>query len=129
MKDLIERAVYSENEQDLIEYLDFNNRKKINPDQYEMIEKALTARWHSRHEDLVNTIYLGNLKDDRFVEPILNIAINKELFRWYDDELEATLRKCVHALNTINSERSIQALKRLEDMNNENVTIALQMYK
>jgi hypothetical protein len=129
MKDLLERAVYSENEQDLIEYLDFNNRKKINPDQYDMIEKALTGTWHSQHEDLINTIYLGNLKHDRFVEPILNIAINKELFRWYDDELEATLRKCVHALKTINSEKSIQALKKLEDMNNENVMITLQMYK
>lgn len=129
MKDLLERAVYSENEQDLIEYLDFNNRKKINPDQYDMIEKALAGTWHSQHEDLVNTIYLENLKDDRFVEPILNIASNKEIFRWYDDELEATLRKCVHALKTINSEKSIQALKKLEDLNNENVMITLQMYK
>ncbi|ULT43974.1 hypothetical protein KRR40_11660 [Niabella defluvii] len=129
MKDLLERAVYSENEQDLIEYLDFNNRKKINPDQYDMIEKALAGTWHSQHEDLVNTIYLENLKDDRFVEPILNIASNKEIFRWYDDELEVTLRKCVHALKTINSEKSIQALKKLEDLNNENVMITLQMYK
>src|SRR5690606_14255396 len=116
MNKILNRAVENENEQELIQSLDFRQTNKIDFSQYELIEKALKGTWHSQHEDLVNTIYIENLKDDRFVEPILNIAINKDVFRWYDDELESTLRKCVHALKTIGSEKSNQALKKLEDL-------------
>jgi hypothetical protein len=124
-KNKLKKAVENEDEQALIKCLDF--RKKIDTSDYGMIEKALWGTWHSRHEDLVNIIYLGILKDDRFVNPILNIALNKEI-RWYDDELEATLRKCVHALITIDSEKANQALKRLKDLNNDNVKVILEMY-
>lgn len=124
-KNRLKKAVENEDEQALIKCLDF--RKKIGTGDYGLIEKALWGTWHSRHEDLVNVIYLGNLKDDRFVAPILNIALNQEL-RWYDDELEATLRKCVHALIAIDSEKSNQALKKLEDLNNDNVKVILDMY-
>lgn len=55
--------------------------------------------------------------------------LNQEQFRWYDDELEATLRKCVHALKTINTEKSNQALKQLEDLNNDNVKYALEIWE
>jgi hypothetical protein len=122
-------AVENKSEEALIECLDFRITKDIDSSQYDLIEKALTGRWHSQHEDLVNTIYLESLKDDRFVEPILEIALNREIFRWYDDELESTLRKCVHALKTIGSEKSNTALKRLEELNNDNVKYALEMYK
>lgn len=128
MKDMLKKAVESENEQELIECLDLNQIKKIEPNQYDLIEKALIGTWHSQHEDLENTIYLEKISDDRFVEPILNIALNREVFRWYDDELEATLRKCVHALKTIDSEKSNQAIKTLEGLNNNNVKITLEMY-
>ncbi|MGV0830710.1 hypothetical protein ACTS9D_00625 [Empedobacter brevis] len=63
------------------------------------------------------------------MEPILNIAIDRERFRWYDDELEATLRKCVHALKTINSNVSNNALEKLKDLDNENIKYALEMYE
>ena len=122
-------AVEQESEEDLIKCLDFKKSKDIDPNQYDLIEKALSGKWHSQHEDIVNTIYLESLKDDRFVEPILHIALNKEIFRPYDDELESTLRKCVHALKTIDSEKSTAALERLKELNNENVEYALEMYK
>ena len=128
MKDELKKTVEGEDEQGLIRCLDFNNLSKFDSSCFEYIEKALTGTWHSQHEDLVNTIYLGNLRDDSFVEPILNIAIDRDRFRWYDDELEATLRKCVHALKTINSEISNKALENLKNLKNENVKIALEMY-
>jgi hypothetical protein len=124
----LKRAVEKEKEDYLIQYLDFNVSKRICSSHYILIEEALIGTWHSQHEDLVNMIYFEKLRDDRFVEPILNIALNKEVFRWYDDELEATLRKCVHALKTIDSLKSKDALKKLEDLNNENVKITLEMY-
>jgi len=129
MKDPLRKAVESESEQELAEYLDFRQTKKIASNQYDLIEKALTGRWHSQHEDLVNTVYLERIKDDRFVEPILEIALNREIFRWYDDELESTLRKCVHALKTIDSAKSNNALKKLGELNNDNVKHALEMYE
>jgi len=128
MKDKLKKAVENQDEQELKRCLDFGNSGKIDSDCYDSIEKALIGTWHSQHEDLVNIIYLENLTDDRFVEPILKIALNKQRFRWYDDELEATLRKCVHALKTINSKKSNSALEKLKDLNNDNVQIALEMY-
>ncbi|WP_289055982.1 hypothetical protein [Carboxylicivirga marina] len=129
MKDALKKAVENESEQELIKCLDFKQTKKITSDQYALIEKALIGTWHSQHEDLVNTIYLKNLRDDRFVDPIVNIALSKDVFRWYDDELESTLRKCVHALKTIDSKKSSAALEKLKNLKNENVMIALEMYK
>lgn len=129
MRDKLKNAVETKNEQELIKCIDFTASGLFDTDCYEYIIVALNGTWHSQHENLVNIIYLDNLIDDRFVEPILNIAISKERFRWYDDELEATLRKCVHALKSINSVYSNQALKQLEALNNSNVKFALEMYK
>lgn len=128
MKNQLQKAVESEDEQELIKCLDLKRSGKFDSNCYEYIEKALVGTWHNHHEDLVNAICLMNLIDDRFVDPILNIALNKERFRWYDDELEATLRKCVHALRTINSAVSKSALQKLKDLNNENVKFALEVY-
>ncbi|UMY64518.1 MULTISPECIES: hypothetical protein [unclassified Flavobacterium] len=129
MEDKLKRAVETENEQELIQCLSFSNQDTFDDDSFEYMEKALVGTWHSQHEDLVNTISLKNLRDDRFVEPIMNIALNRERFRWYDDELEATLRKCVHALKTIKSDASETALEKLKDLNNDNVTVALEMWE
>lgn len=128
MKNKLKKAVESENEKELIKCLDFSNHKKFDIGCYEYIEQALTGTWHSQHEDLVSTIYLENLRDDRFVGPIVNIALNRERFRSYDDELESTLRKCVHALKTINTKASINGLDKLIELNNDNVKFALEMY-
>ncbi len=129
MKDELKRAVENEDEEGLIQCIDFSNQNKFDTDSLEYIEKALIGTWHRQHEDLVNAIYLENLRDDRFVEPIVNIALNRERFRRYDDELETTLRKCVHALMTINSDVSNNALEKLKGLNNYNVKFALEMYK
>ncbi|MDH1882778.1 hypothetical protein ACTS9T_15715 [Empedobacter falsenii] len=129
MKDKFRKAVENKDEQELIKCLNFNNLDKLDSNCFEYLEKALKETCHSQHEDLVNTIYLENLRDDRLVEPILNIAIDREHFRWYDDELEATLRKCVHALKTINSDISNSAIEKLKELNNENVKYVLEMYK
>ncbi len=129
MKHELKRAIQNEDGQAPSKCFDFSNQNKFQAESFENIEKVLIGTWHSQHEDLVNTIYLENLRDDRFVEPIINIALNRELYRWYDDELESTLRKCVHALKTINSENSNQALNQLEDLDNYNVKIALEIYQ
>lgn len=129
MKENLKKAVESKNEQELIKCLDFRNVNQINSDQFDLIEIALKGTWHNQHEDLVNMIYLENLRDDRFVEPILNIAMNGEVFRRYDDELESTLRKCVHALKTIDSEKSNSAIEKLRSLKNKNVEFTLEMYK
>ena len=129
LKIILQNAIENENEEELINYLDFENSGKIESDHYDLIEKALLGTWHEQHEDLVNTIYLENLIDDRFVEPILQIAVNKDTYRPFDFDLEPTLRKCVHALKTINSRKSNEALEKLKSLNNENVQYALDMYK
>ena len=126
---MLKQAVECKNEQELIKCLDLGQGMNIEPSQYYLLEEALTATWHSQHEDLVSTIYLDGLKDDRFVEPIMNIALNRDVFRWYDDELESTLRKCVHALKVINSEKSNQALRKLEELDNSNIKTTLDMYR
>jgi len=128
MKLTLRKAIEGENEQELIKCLDFNKKMKIDSSQYDLLEKALWGKWHNQHEDLVNTIYLENLRDDRFVDPIVNIALNRDVYRWYDDELESTLRKCVHALKTIDSKKSNAALEKLMDLKNENIMITLNMY-
>lgn len=127
VENILRNAIENENEKKLALFI--AQADKIDDSYYELIEKALLGTWHSQHEELVNTIYLKSLIDDRFVDPILNIALDKEGFRWYDDELESTLRKCVHALKNINSEKSRRALKELENLNNDNVKSALEMYE
>ena len=74
-------------------------------------------------------IWLRDLKDNRFISPILMIAEQGEIYRPFDDELESTLRKCVHALKTIGTNESDKAVERLLSSGNENVGYALENYK
>jgi len=131
MNKMLKNAVVNENEIELTKWLGSSpaQKKGIDTEEYQWIEKALIGKWHSQHEDLVNTIYLSNLKHDKFVDPILEIALNKDIFRSYDGELESTLRKCVHALKTINSMKSKKGLKKLKELNNSNIQFALNMYE
>lgn len=129
MSELFKKAVENKSEIDLENSLGFDNDKKIKPEYFDFIKQALIETWHEQHEDIINTIYLDNLKDDKFVAPILNIALNKETYRPYDFELESTLRKCVHALKAIDSKKSKEALNKLITLNNENIKITLEMYK
>jgi predicted HicB family RNase H-like nuclease len=127
----IDKAIDEQNE----EYLQrciadlFNQTKEISKDFYPRIEKLLVDKWHHEHEDIVGMIWLKDLKDDRFVTPILTIAEQGEIYRPFDGELESTLRKCVHALKTIGTEQSKLALARLISSGNENVKYALENYQ
>lgn len=129
MNEQFKKAVENKSEIDLEKSLEFSGNQKFKSEYFDFIKKALKETWHEQHEDIINTIYLDNLKDDRFVEPILNIALNKEEYRLYDFDLESTLRKCVHALKTIDSEKSKEALNKLIELNNENIKVTLEMYK
>lgn len=126
-KKTLRLSVENESEIDFKNWLEDRKSNSILPSEYPFIEKALIGTWHAQHEDLVNTIYLENLKDDRFIDPIIQIVLQPNVYRWYDDELEATLRKCVHVLLMINSNKSREAIAALKEMNNDNVNHILEM--
>ena len=102
-------------------------REGIDKDYSERFYKIILDTWHEEHEDIVDVIY--DLKDERFCEPLLKIAMNKSTYRKFDDENESILRKCVHALKAINTEKSKVVLKQLTEMKNPNVQYALDMYR
>ncbi len=92
---------------------------------YKLIFKELIlAKWHDFHEDLVD--YIADFKDDFFTEDIYAIATDS-FYRKYDDENEATLRKCVHALKAINSENAMSKIQLLKDTGNINIKYALEI--
>jgi len=93
-----------------------------------LISILLDETWHNEHEDLVNVIYLYNLDDDIFTDSLYQIAMEPDTFRKYDDELESTLRKCVHALKVINSEKANIYIEKLKNSKNSNVDSVLSMY-
>lgn len=128
MSELLKKAVESKSEIDLENSFGFDPNLKIKPEYYQFVVIALKETWHEQHEDIINTIYLDNLIDDRFVEPILNIALNGEIYRPYDLDLESSLRKCIHALKTIDSEKAKEAINKLKKLNNDNIRITLEMY-
>jgi hypothetical protein len=68
------------------------------------------------------------MKDNRFILPLLEIAHNGEMYRPYDDELEPTLRKCIHALKTIGTDEASRAITTLVETGNANVKYALANY-
>lgn len=129
LKKKLQKAIDNEDEEFLIDYLDIKNFGKINEEHYDLIKKTLLGTWHTQHEDIVNTIYLENLTDERFIEPILEIAIKKDIYRSLDSDLESTLRKCVHVLKMINSQESNEAIEKLKSLNNDNVKNVLETYK
>lgn len=95
----------------------------------DLIAQLLPATWHDEHEDLVNAIYLENLNDNIFSDALYKIATEPELYRKYDDEMEPTLRKCIHALKMIDSEEANTYIMKLKNTNNSNVDMALSVYK
>ena len=97
-------------------------------DYSDIIVKLLSEDWHDEHEDLVNAIYLQDIKSDDFIEPLKNIIENKNRFRKYDDETESTLRTCIHALKTIDSIKANNLINELKQTNNPNILSALENY-
>lgn len=131
IKNRFEKAIDKQNEIELeaciIEL--FNQSRQIDESLFSLIEHVMLENWHKQHEDIVNLIYLKDLKDNRFVNPIMKIAEEKEIYRPYDAELESTLRKCIHALKMINSDESNKALEKLIETGNENITYTSYIYK
>ena len=91
-----------------------------------ILKQVILSTWHSCHEDIVE--YVGELKDDSFTEDLFEIAKTEFPYRQYDDENEATLRKCIHAFKAINSPASLEKIKLLLATGNANVSYALELY-
>lgn len=127
----LDKAIEEQNEEDLQSCIAdlFNQTSEISKEFYPRIEKILLGEWHHEHEDVVGMIWLRGLKDNRFIKPIITIAEQGDVYRQFDDELESTLRKCVHALKTIGTEESNLAVERLLSSGNENVKYTLESYK
>jgi hypothetical protein len=127
----LDKAIEEQNETDLRYCMSnlFNQAYEIDKQVFPRIERILIETWHHEHEDVVEMIWLHGLKDNRFIEPIIKIAKQREIYRPFDDELESTLRKCVHALKTIGTEESNLAINKLIETGNENVKIVLHDYK
>jgi hypothetical protein len=127
----LDQAIEKQNEQELQTCIAdlFYQSEPIDKSYYPKFEKLLFEKWHHEHEEIIELIWLKDLKDDRFIDPIMLIAQQREIYRPYDDGFESTLRKCVHALMTIGTELSNEAVKKLQDTGNENVKYALGNYQ
>jgi hypothetical protein len=125
---IINESIVHEDNVQLLFGLNLAYRNGIDSSYNRLIAKLLTVTWHDEHEDLVNAIYLEDLKDDIFTDQLYLIATDPGSFRKYDDEMEPTLRKCIHALKIINSEKSNAYIEKLKSIKNSNVDMVLSMY-
>jgi hypothetical protein len=124
---LIETKLLQHDPQDLGFYLSLAYWDGLDQDYKPVLKELILATWHDNHEDLVG--YIEELGDDSFTEDIYTIATTPQPYRQYDDELEATLRKCVHALKAINSKGANEKLELLRATGNPNVLGTLKMYQ
>jgi HEAT repeat protein len=127
--DIVKEAIVYEDKSQLVFALNLAYKAGIDNTYIELIAQLLTATWHDEHEDLVSVIYLENLNDNIFTDALYKIATEPELYRKYDDEMESTLRKCIHALKMIDSEDANTYIVKLKNTNNSNVDMALSIYK
>lgn len=125
---IINEAIAHQDEDQLRFALNIAYRDGIDNSYTKLIAKLLTVTWHNEHEDLVNIIYLGNLNDNIFTDSLYKIATQPDLYRKYDDEMESTLRKCIHVLKMINSEDANTYIEKLKSTKNINVDIVLSIY-
>ncbi len=126
---LFEKSIETKNSETLLLALNYTYKENIDHDYVNYISKLLPETWHEEHEELINLIWLHNLNDDVFSDSIYNIAIHAETYRKFDDDNEPTLRKCIHVLEAINSEKSNLYIEKLKQTNNPNVSFALENYK
>ncbi len=126
---IIKDSIAYEDNSQLLFALNLAYKAGLDNTYIELIAQLLTVTWHNEHEDLVSAIYLENLNDNIFTEALYKIATEPELYRRYDDEMESTLRKCIHALKMIDSDEANTYLVKLKDTGNSNVDMALSVYK
>jgi hypothetical protein len=120
---LLDSKTKNKNPEDLEFYSALAHQDGMDEAYKSILKELVLATWHQSHEDIVS--YISELKDDDFTDDLYEIAISPETYRQYDDGLEATLRKCVHALKAINSSHANERLEQLKAMGNENVHYAL----
>jgi hypothetical protein len=124
--ELLSSKTKNKDPEDLEFYLALAHQDGMDEAYKPILKELVLATWHQSHEDIVT--YIGELKDDDFTDDLYTIATTPEPYRQYDDELEATLRKCVHALKAINSNHANERLEQLKATGNENVQHALEQY-
>ncbi|HTM92718.1 MAG TPA: hypothetical protein VL095_09875 [Flavisolibacter sp.] len=122
--ELLGHKIKNKDSEDLEFYLALAHQDGMDGAYKPILKELVLATWHQSHEDIVS--YIGDLRDDDFTDDLYTIAITPEPYRQYDDELEATLRKCIHALKAINSNHSNERLEQLKATGNENVHYALE---
>jgi hypothetical protein len=125
---IINEAIVNQDKTQLRFALNIAYRDGIDNSYTKHIAQLLTATWHEEHEDLINTIYLDNLNDNIFTDSLYKIATEPDIYRKYDDEMESTLRKCIHALKMINSGEANTYIDKLKNTKNSNVDMALSVY-
>ena len=125
---IINEAIAHQDKTQLQFALKIAYRDGIDNSYIKLIAQLLTATWHEEHEDLINAIYLDNLNDNIFTDSLYKIATEPDIYRKYDDEMESTLRKCIHALKMINSGEANTYIERLKNTKNSNVDMALSVY-
>src|SRR5258707_725978 len=121
MLERLDKTIDVRNDTDLRSWLADIQENEIDQRFYSRFERILIEKWHHEHEDIIGMIWLFGLKDNRFIEPLMTIAQQPEVYRPFDDELESTLRKCVHALKEIGTMESDLAVKKLVETGNANV--------
>ena len=126
LSELLNTKIRHKDAEDLDFYLALAYQDGIDESYKPMLKELVLSTWHHCHEDIVD--YISTLKDDNFTDDLYTIAITPMPYRQYDDELEATLRKCVHALKAIDSDNAKKRLQQLIASGNENVHHALEQY-
>ncbi|WP_291109874.1 hypothetical protein [Flavobacterium sp. UBA6195] len=125
---LFDKAIETKSSEILLKALHFVFKEQIDLDYVNYFMRLLPEAWHEEHEEIINLIWLHNLNDDVFSDVLYLIAVNPETYRKYDDENESILRKCIHVLREINSEKSNLYIEKLKSLNNPNVYFALENY-
>jgi hypothetical protein len=123
---ILETKISKQESEDLEFYLSLASRDGMDEAYKPILKQLVLAKWHDHHEDVVD--YIREFKDDDFTDDLFTVAVTPAPYRQYDDELEATLRKCVHALKAINSKKANERLEQLAASGNKNVQYALEMY-
>ena len=125
---LFEKAIETKSNEMLLRALNFTYKEQIDKDYVNYFKRLLPEIWHEEHEEIITLIWLHNLNNNVFSDVLYLIAIHPEIYRKYDDENESILRKCIHVLKEINSEKSNQYIEKLKSLNNPNVYFALENY-
>jgi len=125
---LFEKAIETKSNEMLSRALNYTFKEQIDKDYVNYFKKLLPEIWHEEHEEIINLIWLHNLNDNVFSDILYSIATHPETYRKYDDENESTLRKCIHVLKEINSEKSNLYIEKLKSLNIPNVYFALENY-